>query len=161
MLSKIFILVISIFMAQLVVAQQPLPRGKMSYTAMTKPNNIVYNDSIYKGSTQFKKLFYRTGNPEIIHSFQKHQSNKITGQVLNFVGAITLISGISYLSGETKGLGWTLIGTGFAASIAGGYFALVGQNHLLTAVDLFNQQYKKSTVSLGFGPQSAGLVYKF
>ena len=55
----------------------------------------------------------------------------------------------------------TLIGSGFAASIAGGYFTLVGQNHLLTAVDQFNQQYKKSTVSLGFGPQSAGLVYKF
>ena len=70
-------------------------------------------------------------------------------------------SGISYLSGNTKGLGWTLIGSGFAASIAGGYFTLVGQNHLLTAVDQFNQQYKKSTVSLGFGPQSAGLVYKF
>jgi len=148
-------------MVQLVIAQQALPKGKMSYTAMTKPNNIVFNDSIFKGSVQFKQLFYRMGNPEIIHSFQKHQSNKITGQVLNFIGAITLISGISYLSGNTKGLGWTLIGTGFAASIAGGYFTFVGQNHLLNAVDLFNEQNKKSTVSLGFGPQSAGLVYKF
>lgn len=148
-------------MVQLVIAQQALPKGKMSYTAMTKPNNIVFNDSIFKGSVQFKQLFYRMGNPEIIHSFQKHQSNKITGQALNFVGAITLISGISYLSGNTKGLGWTLIGTGFAASIAGGYFTFVGQNHLLNAVDLYNEQNKKSTVSLGFGPQSAGLVYKF
>ena len=159
--KKLLIIIIGILLGQSVVAQQALPKGKMSFTAMTKPNNIVYNDSIYKGSAQFKQLFYRTGNPEIIHSFQKHQSNKITGQVLNFVGAITLISGISYLSGNTKGLGWTLIGSGFAASIAGGYFTLVGQNHLLTAADQFNQQYKKSTVSLGFGPQSAGLVYKF
>jgi len=161
MYQKFLVVLICIFVVHLGVAQQPLPRGKMSFTAMTKPNNIVYNDSIYKGSTQFKQLFYRTGNPEVIHSFQKHQSNKITGQVLNFAGAITLISGFSYLSGNTKGLGWTLIGAGFAASIAGGYFTFVGQNHLLTAVDLFNQQYKKSTVSLGLGPQSAGLVYKF
>lgn len=158
---KLFILLIGIFMAKMGVAQQPLPRGKMSFTAMTKPNNIVYNDSIYKGSTQFKQLFYRTGNQEIIQSFHKHQSNKITGQVLNFVGAITLISGLSYLSGSTKSLGWTLIGTGFAASLAGGYFNLVGQNHLLNAVDLFNQQYQKTTVSVGLGPQSVGLVYKF
>jgi hypothetical protein len=158
---KFFSLLISLILAQLVVAQQPLPKGKMSFTAMTKPNNIVYNDTIYKGSTQFKQLFYRTGNQEIIQSFQKHQTNKITGQALNFVGAITLITGISYLSGTTKGLGWTLIGTGFAASIAGGYFTFVGQNHLLTAVDLFNQQYIKSTVSLGLGQQSVGLVYKF
>ncbi len=158
---KLLFLLISLSMTQLVVAQQPLPKGKMSFTAMTKPNNIVYNDSIYKGSRQFKQLFYRTANLEIIQSFQKHQTNKITGQVLNFVGAITLISGISYLSGDTKGLGWTLVGAGFAASIAGGYFNFVGQNHLLTAVDLFNQQYNKSTVSLGLGPQSAGLVYKF
>ncbi|MFN3300402.1 MAG: hypothetical protein ACK41Z_09420, partial [Sediminibacterium sp.] len=159
MKKRICIVLLSIFMVQLLIAQQALPKGKMSYTAMTKPNNIIFNDSIFKGSIQFKQLFYRTGNPEIIQSFQKHQSNKITGQVLNFVGAITLISGISYLSGNTKGLGWTLIGSGFAASIAGGYFTFVGQNHLLNAVDLFNQQYKKSTVSLGLGPQSAGLVY--
>lgn len=158
---KFFSLLISLIMAQLVVAQQPLPRGKMSYTEMTNPNNIIYNDSIYKGSNQFKQLFYRTGNPEIIQSFQKHQSNKITGQVINFIGAITLISGISNLSGNTKGLGWTLIGTGFAASIVGQYFTFVGQRHLLTAVDLFNQQYKKSTVSLGLGQQSVGLLYKF
>lgn len=150
-----------ILLGQSLLAQQALPKGKMSFTAMTKPNNIVYNDSIYKGSTQFKQLFYRTGNPEIILSFQRHQSNKITGQVISFIGAITLISGISNLSGNTKGLGWTLIGTGFAASIVGQYFTFVGQRHLLTAVDLFNQQYKKSTVSVGLGPQSAGLIYKF
>ncbi|OYW80838.1 MAG: hypothetical protein B7Z27_03095, partial [Sphingobacteriia bacterium 32-37-4] len=69
--------------------------------------------------------------------------------------------GINNLSGSNKGMGWTLIGSGFVASIAGGYFTLVGQNHLLSAVDLFNSQYKKSTVSLGLGKQSAGLVYKF
>ncbi|OYZ02619.1 MAG: hypothetical protein B7Y37_02190 [Sphingobacteriia bacterium 28-36-52] len=161
MTKQFFFVLISILMVQFVVAQQALPKGKMSFTAMTKPNNIVFNDSIYKGSNQFKQLFYRTGNPEIIQSFQKHQSNKITGQVLSFSGAIALLIGINNLSGSNKGMGWTLIGSGFVASIAGGYFTLVGQNHLLSAVDLFNSQYKKSTVSLGLGKQSAGLVYKF
>ena len=56
----------------------------------------------------------------------------------------------------------TLIGAGFISSIAGGYFNLMGQRHLLTAVDLFNQQYhKKQTVSLGVGNQSLGLVVKW
>ncbi|MDP3394073.1 hypothetical protein [Sediminibacterium sp.] len=161
MTKQFFFVLISILMVQFVVAQQALPKGEMSFTAMTKPNNIVFNDSIYKGSNQFKQLFYRTGNPEIIQSFQKHQSNKITGQVLSFSGAIALLIGINNLSGSNKGMGWTLIGSGFVASLAGGYFTLVGQNHLLSAVDLFNNQYKKSTVSLGLGKQSAGLVYKF
>jgi hypothetical protein len=161
MTKQFFFVLISILMVQFVVAQQALTKGKMSFTAMTKPNNIIFNDSIYKGSNQFKQLFYRTGNPEIIQSFQKHQSNKITGQVLSFSGAIALLIGINNLSGSNKGMGWTLIGSGFVASIAGGYFTLVGQNHLLSAVDLFNNQYKKSTVSLGLGKQSAGLVYKF
>ncbi|MBT9484846.1 hypothetical protein [Sediminibacterium sp.] len=161
MTKKLLIIIIGILLGQSLLAQQALPKGKMSFTAMTKPNNIVYNDSIYKGSTQFKQLFYRTGNAEIIHSFQKHQTNKITGQVLSFSGAVALLIGINNLSGSNKSMGWTLIGSGFAASIAGGYFTLVGQNHLLTAVDLFNQQYKKSTVSLGLGAQSAGLIYKF
>jgi hypothetical protein len=161
MSKQIFIVLVSILMVQFVVAQQALPKGKMSYTVMTKPNNIVYNDTIYKGSTQFKQLFYRTGNAEIIQSFQKHQSNKITGQVLNIVGAFTLISGISYLSGNTKGLGWTLVGGGFLASLAGGYFNFVSQQQLLSAVELFNEQNKKSTVTLGLGQQSVGLVYKF
>ncbi|WP_439506365.1 hypothetical protein [Sediminibacterium sp.] len=144
-----------------IMAQQPLPRGAMSYTIMTKPNNIVYNDSIFKGSTQFKQLFYRTRNPEIIDAYLKHQRNKITGQLFGFAGAVTLLVGVNNLSGSNKSMGWTLIGSGFLASIAGGYFNLLGQNHLLTAVDLFNQQHKKSTVSLGLGKQSAGIVYQF
>lgn len=142
-------------------AQQPLPAGKMSYTIMTKPNNIIYNDSIFKGSNQFKHLFFRTGNPELIQLYQLHQSNKIAGQAFNFMGAIALVAGISNLSGNTKGLGWGLIGSGFLASVAGGYFALKSQQHLMSAVEMFNQRYKKSTVSLGLGQQSLGVVYKF
>ena len=55
--KKLLIIIIGILLGQSVVAQQALPKGKMSFTAMTKPNNIVYNDSIYKGSAQFKQLF--------------------------------------------------------------------------------------------------------
>jgi hypothetical protein len=161
MKGKIFFCLIVFFMSKYAQAQQALPAGKMSYTIMSKPNNIVYNDSIFKGSSQFKQLFYRTGNPEIIFAYQKHQSNKIAGQVLGFTGAMAILAGVGHLSGSTKGLGWGLIGGGFLASVAGGYFTLVGQNHLLSAVDLFNQKHTKPTVSLGLGKQSAGLVYKF
>lgn len=160
-MRKLFFCLTMLFLLLQANAQQALPAGKMSYTIMTKPNNIIYNDTIFKGSVQFKHLFYRTGNPQLIQSYQLHQSNKITGQVLNFAGAIALIAGISNLSGSTKGLGWSLIGSGFLASIAGGYFAFKSQQHLMTAVDMFNQQYKKSTVSLGLGQQSVGVVYKF
>lgn len=143
-------------------AQQALLPGKMNYTMLTKPNNIIYNDTIYKGSTQFKQLFYRSGNGEIIGSYQKHQSNKITGQIFNFAGAITLLIGVNQFSGNNSGTAWTLIGAGFLSSVAGGYFNLVGQRHLLTAVDLFNQQYnKRQTVSVGVGNQSLGLVVKW
>lgn len=161
-MKKILIIIVLLFISfQGLRAQQPLTKGAMSYTIMTKPNNIVFNDSIFKGSTQFKQLFYRTQNPEIINAYLKHQSNKITGQIFSFAGAISLLVGVNNLSGTKKGLGWTLIGGGFLSSIAGGYFNLIGQNHLLTAVNLFNQQHKKSTVSLGLGKQSAGLVYQF
>lgn len=161
MKKNLFIIVLLFISVQSLKAQQPLPKGEMSYTIMTKPNNIVFNDSIFKGSTQFKQLFYRTQNPEIIDAYLKHQKNKITGQIFSFAGAITLLVGVNNLSGTKKGLGWSLIGGGFLSSIAGGYFNLISQNHMLTAVNLFNQQHKKSTVSLGIGQQSAGLIYKF
>lgn len=158
---KLFFFVVILLMAKNLHAQQALPSGKMSYTMLNKPNNIVYNDSIFKGSAQFKQLFYRTNNPDIIIAYQKHQSNKIVGQIFSFTGAMAILAGVGNLSGSTKGLGWSLIGGGFLASVAGGYFTLVGQNHLLSAVDLFNQKNTKPTVSLGLGKQSAGLVYKF
>lgn len=161
MQGKIIFLLTIFLMSKFTNAQQALPAGKMNYTIMSKPNNIVYNDSIFKGSAQFKQLFFRTGNPEIIFAYQKHQSNKIAGQVLSFTGAMAILAGVSNLSGSTKGLGWGLIGGGFLSSVAGGYFTLLGQNHLLYAVDLFNQKNIKPTVSLGLGKQSAGLVYKF
>jgi len=128
---------------------------------MTRPNNIIFNDTIYKGSAQFKQLFYRSGNGEIIGAYQRHQSNKIAGQALNFAGAVTLLIGVNQFSSNSS-TAWSLIGAGFLSSLAGGYFNLMGQRHLLTAVDLFNQQYnKKQTVSLGVGNQSLGLVVKW
>lgn len=151
-----------LFCTTVLNAQQAMVPGKMNYTMMTKPNNILYNDTLYKGSAQFKYLFYRSGNGEIIGAYQKHQSNKITGQILNFAGAITLLIGVNQFSGSNNGSAWSLVGAGFLSSIAGGYFNLMGQRHLLTAVDLFNQQYNaKQTVSMGVGNQSLGLVVKW
>ena len=142
----LFFIVLISFVSNL-SAQQALVPGKMNYTMMTKPNNIIYNDTIYKGSSQFKQLFYKSGNGEIIGSYQKHQSNKITGQIFNFAGAITLLIGVNQFSGNNTGTAWILIGAGFLSSVAGGYFNLMGQ--------------RQQTVSVGVGNQSLGLVVKW
>lgn len=143
-------------------AQQPLNTKGMNYVILTKPNNIIYHDTLYAGVKQFSSLFYRTGNPELIMYLNKHQSNKITGQVLGIVGTVATIVGVSYLSSaDQKGLGWALIGGGFASTLTGGYLLLQGQRNLQMAVSLFNQKNNKASLGMGIASQKAGLVYQF
>lgn len=142
-------------------AQQRLnPRG-MTYLIMQKPNNIVYHDTVFTGSKQFKQLFSRTQDIDLMMHYNKHQSNKITGQALGFAGTIAIIIGIRQLSDDQKGLGWGLIGGGFAAALTGGYLTLKGQQHLQMAVTLFNRKYHQSALGIGVSDNTAGLVYKF
>jgi len=144
-------------------AQQRIDPKGMNYLMMPKPNNIIYNDTIYKGSSQFQQLFYRTRNPELIALYERHQSNKITGQVIGIVGTLATIFGVSIVSSDRtdKSTGWILFGSGFAASITGGYLTLMGQRNLQMAVTLFNQQHNKTALGLGVSNSNAGLVYKF
>lgn len=142
-------------------AQQRLNKNGMTYLVGPKLNNIVYNDSVFRGSNEFKHLFFRTGNSQLIGYYEKHQANKIAAQVCGFAGALGILIGINQLSGSDKGLGWALIGGGFAASVTGGYFTMTSQKHLLMAVTLFNKQYNRSSAGIGVGQQSAGLVYNF
>ena len=138
------------------------PKG-MNYVISSKPNNIIFRDTLYSGKKQFEGLFYRTMDPQLIQLLDKHQSNKITGQILGFVGTIATIAGIRRLSGDNadKGAGWALIGGGLATTITGGYFSLMGQRNLQMAVTLFNKKYHQASIGIGVSEKNAGLVYNF
>jgi hypothetical protein len=161
-MNKFFLLVICVIGSfTFCTAQQKFNPKGMNYLIGSKPNNIIYNDSVFRGSNEFKHLFYRTGNPELLALYSKHQSNKIVGQTLGFVGAIGILVGINNLNEYSKRIGWTMIGGGLLTSIAGGYFTLSGQRNLQMAIAIFNQQYNKASIGIGIGDKSAGLVYKF
>lgn len=145
----------------MVWAQQPLTSKGMTYLLAPKQNNIVYNDTVFRGSKEFKHLFFRTGNSELLALYKKHQSNKIWGQAMGVIGTIGVLVGLNNLSGAKKSLGWGLMGTGFLSSLSGGYFTLISQRHLTTAINFFNQNYHSKAIGVGVGDKSVGLVYKF
>lgn len=143
-------------------SQQRLDPGQMQYIINPKPNNILYRDTLYRGSKQFMHLFYRTHDQQIIGLYQKHQSNKVAGQILGLAGSFAIIFGVGNLSEENrKGSGWALIGGGFASLMTGGYLSLQGQRNLALAVTLFNQRHNKAVLGVGVSQQQAGFVYKF
>lgn len=142
-------------------AQQRLDSKGMNYIVSPKPNCIVYHDTLFSGSKQFSALFYRTHDQQLIRLLEKHQANKISGQVLGLIGTIGTIVGIGQLSGNNKGLAWGLIGGGFAMTLTGGYLTLMGQRNLQMAVILFNQRHNHTSLGLGVANRTAGLVYQF
>jgi hypothetical protein len=142
-------------------AQQKFNPKGMNYLIGPRTNNIIYHDSVFRGSGEFKHLFYRTGDPELLKLYSKHQSNKIVGQTLSVIGALGILVGINNLSGDTKSFGWGMIGGGLLTSIAGGYFTVSGQRNLQMAISIFNKQYNTASIGIGVGEKSAGLVYKF
>jgi hypothetical protein len=143
-------------------AQQRMDTNGMNYLTAPKPNSILYHDTLYKGSVQFRQLFYRDGNIELIQLYEKHQSNKIAGQVFAVAGTLASIVGLSMLSsGGNNSTAWIVFGTGFAATITGGYLTLMGQRNLQMAVTLFNHQHSKGALGVGMSKNNIGLVYKF
>ncbi|MES2332932.1 MAG: hypothetical protein V4539_25210 [Bacteroidota bacterium] len=143
-------------------AQQPVNTKGMTYILMPKPNSIIYHDSVFAGSRQFRDLFYRTNDAELISYYKKHQSNKITGQIIGFVGTIVMVVGINDIQSiNHKGLGWALAGGGFASTLFGGYLSFKGQQNLQTAVTLFNQKYHRAALGIGTAKNTVGLVYNF
>lgn len=161
-MKKIRLLLLFIFSIKMSThAQQKLNRSGMTYIVSTKPNNIVFHDSIFKGSNEFKHLFFRTGDANLIGLYTKHQTNKIVGQFASFVGAFGIIFGVNHVSSSNKALGWTLIGSGFLSAAAGGYFTMASQKNLIMAITLFNQKNSQSSIGIGASNQTIGLVYKF
>ncbi len=161
-MNRFFLLVICVIGSfTFCTAQQKFNPNEMNYLLVPKQNNIIYHDSVFRGSSEFKHLFYRTGNPELLALYSKHQSNKIVGQTFGFLGAIGILVGINNLNGDSKDFGWGMIGGGLLTSITGGYFTLSGQRNLQMAISIFNQQYNKASIGIGVGDKSAGLVFKF
>lgn len=161
-MQKILVLlVVALLTCKTSDAQQRLVPGQMTYFIGAKPNVIIYHDTIFNGVKEFRSLFYRHNDVELMQYLDRHQSNKITGQVLGVAGTIATIVGIGQLSSERKGLGWALIGGGFATTLTSGYLILMGQRNLATAVTLFNQRYYKASLGIGVSGNGAGLVYKF
>lgn len=144
-------------------AQQRIEPGGMSYVVAPKLNNIIYHDTLYRGSAQFKSLFYRSRNPDLIYYYQKHQSNKVAGQVVGMAGTVATLIGISmvFSGGTNKGPGWVWLGGGFATTLMGGYLTFMGQRNLQTAVTLFNRQNHSSSLGIGVADRNVGLVFKF
>ncbi len=143
-------------------AQVPLNKNGMNFVPLVKPNNIIYRDTLYRGVKEFSGLFYRSGNPELLMYLDKHQSNKIAGQVIGILGTFATVFGVGYLSDDKqKGLAWGLIGGGFAATLTGGYLLLKGQQNLQMAVSLFNQKNNRAALGIGVGEKTSGLVYRF
>ncbi len=145
-----------------VKAQQKIDTGGMTYFVNPKPNTIIYHDTIFTGKKQFEQLFYRTGDINLVRLVEKHQSNKIAGQVLGFAGTLATIMGIRKLSSsdDNKNSGWAIIGGGLAVTITGGYLTLMGQKNLQMAVILFNKQNHTAAFGLGVADKQAGLVFK-
>ncbi len=143
-------------------AQQKIDRSGMNYLIGLKPNNLLYRDTLYKGSAQFMHLFQRTGDTELIRLSQKHQSNKLIGNIFGLGGTLASVFGVSMISaGTNKGTGWALLGGGFVASLTGGYLIFRGQQNLQTAVDIFNNKYGRASLGIGIADKQAGLVLKF
>lgn len=162
---KLFVLLFFCFAGtSYVSAQQKLAPGKMNYLIATKPNNILYRDTLYRGSKEFRQLFARTGDADLMRLYQKHQTTKILSQVLTFAGSFAIgfgIANVTSSNGDLKTQGWILIGSGFVAATYGGYLTLKSQQQLLTAVELFNSRHHTSGLGIGASGTNLGLVYKF
>lgn len=155
-------LVLFCVLAGKAMAQRRIDRTEMNYLIGVKPNNIIYRDTLYTGSKQFMQLFYRTRNAELIDLYEKHQSNKVAGNVMSYAGTIATIIGISMVSsGNNKGTGWAVLGGGFATTLTGGYLIFKGQQNLMNAIIIFNNQYNRTSLGIGVGDRSGGLVLNF
>ncbi len=163
-MKYLVLLLLTVCIINSLTAQQPYNHNNMVFVATNKPNTIIYNDTIYKGSTQFKNLFIRTGDTDLAKLFQQHQSNKVAGNVLSLIGSLGVGFGvgIATANNNNKGTGWAIAGGGFITSIFGGYLMLVGQQKLVAATELFNKRYApKATAGIVITNNGASLVVKF
>lgn len=147
-----------------VEAQMRIDPSKMNYLLNTKTNNILYRDTVYRGSREFRMLFERTGDPDIMRLYKRHQTSKIMSQVLTFAGTFAIVFGVTDISSgnnDQKTPGWLLVTGGFVTATYGGYLMLKSQQQLLQAVTVFNARHNTASLGIGVSQNRLGLVYKF
>jgi len=146
-------------------AQQVLEPGKLNYFINPKVNTLLYKDTLYRGAREFKALLYKTGDRQIMHLYQKHQKNKIFGNILGILGAGMMGAGVGLASNNQQAAGWILIGSGFTSTIVGGYLIASGQKNLLMAVHLFNEKHHnrlpRVQAGIGFSGNRIELALNF
>jgi len=144
-------------------AQQKVASGKMSYIYTSHPYCILYHDTLFSGSKEFRKLFYLTGNAPIINLYKLHQSCKIWGNGMTYIGTLATLWGVVKVSDKSitsseRSLAWVSILGGVGCDIGGTVLITNGQRALAAAVHLFNVKNSKTTINLGVGNKEAGLV---
>jgi hypothetical protein len=139
-------------LAAICSAQHPLQAKKANLLLLNKPYQIVYRDTLYKGAKEFKQLFFRTGDVALMDLYDRHQSNKITGTVLNTIGGFALTFGVIYATGNgtsnQKSSGWILAGSGLASSIVGTLLLAKANENLMQATQIFNNKYALAGVGI-------------
>ena len=146
-----------------VSAQQKLDTGRMNYIYTDHPYCILYHDTLYSGSKEFRKLFYRTGDLQLINLYKQHQRNKIWGNIVTDIGTLSMLWGIVAISdsksdASQRTIRWVATIGGLGCDIVGSILIMNGQRSLASAVHLFNTKNQKASVGIGVGYEAAGLV---
>ncbi len=163
---KLSLIIIIISCSKDLLAQERVDHRKMNYFTNPKPNSIIFNDTLYKGSVQFSRLFYRTHDIDLINLYQRHQSNKLWGTALGVVGSIATTVGVIMATSYNNNVnnntaGWITAGSGLACSIFGAHLIQSGQKNLAMAVAIFNQKYNRTAIGIGVSGNNAGFVVNF
>jgi hypothetical protein len=162
---QLFCCCFALFVTSFEIGQQRIDNSQISYFNTLKPNTLVYHDTLYNGSRQFKALFLRTDDQEMIHLYKKHQANKVWGNIVGTVGGLAIGFGVGFAvdrNNNNQAAGWYIAGGGFLALLTSGHLILSSQQKLYRAIDLFNKKYSmpKTTTGLGVTENGVGLVMK-
>ena len=145
-------------------AQTKLPPKQMTYLSTSKPNSIFYNDTFYSGSKEFKQLFFRTKDAQLIELYKKHQVEKIFGSAMGTAGSLALAVGVIYAGGNhnriSRGAGWAIAGSGLVTSIVGSYISTEATSDLILATYLFNKRYANPKTAIGISSNGLSFVVK-
>ncbi|OIQ97513.1 hypothetical protein GALL_205230 [mine drainage metagenome] len=158
--GKFLLVLVLLIGTKTLVAQERVDHQKMNYLFNPKQNSILYNDTLYKGSNQFKALFLSSDDKDLIRLYHQHQTAKIVGNISFTVGTLGIVfaSSNNSISSGTK---WGVIGGGVFCMIAGTLNIVRAQSAMQKAVYLFNKKHSKATVDIDVSGNNAGLVVNF